>query len=365
MSLQPSVAARPPVAARQQIGERLVAQQAELASALVARQCIRQPYLAGRLGPTGRQAAVEDVGGHLAFLAQAVTAGRPELFGDHMAWAKVMLAQRGVPVADLAGRLRLLRELLAEALPAEAAAFATDVVDKGLANFVQMPLEVPSFLDPTAPLAELASDHLALLLRAERAVASQRILAAVAAGTPLRLIYLEVFQRTQREIGRLWQMNRISVAQEHYCTAATQMIISQLYPHIFSGSTHRVGTLVATGVAGDLHEIGVRMLADLFELDGWHACYLGGNTPTDAVLQTVAQQRAQVLAVSATLSLHLPAVQALIERLRADGRFSAVRVLVGGYPFNLVPGLWQQVGADGHAATAEAAITLARQWVCP
>ncbi len=183
------------------------------------------------------------------------------------------------------------------------------------------------------------------------------------AGTPVRMVYMEVFQRTQREIGRLWQMNAISVAQEHYCTAATQMIMSQLYPQIFSGSTQRVGTLVATCVAGDLHEIGVRMLADLFELDGWNAYYLGGNTPSDAVLQTLAEQQAQVLAVSATLSVHVPAVQDLIERLRADPQLAHVRVLVGGHSFNLAPGLWQQIGADGHAGTADEAIGLARRWV--
>jgi len=58
-------------------------------------------------------------------------------------------------------------------------------------------------------------------------------------------------------------MNEVSVAQEHYCTAATQLIMSQLYPHIFAGEkTER--TLIATCVAGDLHEIGIRMVSDLF-----------------------------------------------------------------------------------------------------
>ena len=39
------------------------------------------------------------------------------------------------------------------------------------------------------------------------------------------------FEPVQHEIGRLWQINHISVAHEHYCTSVTQMIMSELYPY--------------------------------------------------------------------------------------------------------------------------------------
>ena len=58
-----------------------------------------------------------------------------------------------------------------------------------------------------------------------------------------------MFQLSLREVGRLWQMNQISVAQEHYCTAATQLIMSQLYPYIFSGE-RRNRTLIAAYAGG-------------------------------------------------------------------------------------------------------------------
>ncbi|WP_425342659.1 B12-binding domain-containing protein [Methanolobus bombayensis] len=35
-------------------------------------------------------------------------------------------------------------------------------------------------------------------------------------------------------MGRLWQINYISVAQEHFCTAVTQKIMAKLYPYIIS-----------------------------------------------------------------------------------------------------------------------------------
>ena len=175
-------------------------------------------------------------------------------------------------------------------------------------------------------------------------------------------IYLHVFQATQHEVGRLWQLNEINVGQEHYCTAATQLVMSQLYPHIFTSGKH-VGTLVATCVAGDLHEMGIRMVTDFFEMDGWNTYYLGANTPAQAVLDVVVHRRAQVLAVSATISLHLRAVSELIEKVRARPECQALKIIVGGYPFRVAPELWRKVGADGWASSVDEAIEMANRWI--
>ncbi len=216
----------------------------------------------------------------------------------------------------------------------------------------------PSFLVPDAPLAALTRSYLTALLDGDRRQASTLVLDAVATGTPVKDIYLHVFQRAQYEVGRLWQVHDISVAQEHYCTAATQLIMSQLYPHIFSVARHE-GTFVATCVAGDLHEIGVRMVADFFEIDGWNTYYLGANTPDADVVAALIERKADFLGISATISGHLRAVSTLIKAVRANDACRDVRILVGGYPFAAKPDLWREMGADGTAVDAQAAIALA------
>lgn len=214
--------------------------------------------------------------------------------------------------------------------------------------------------DPS--LASLAQHYLEALLRGERHQATRLILDAVDRGTDVKDIYLHVFQPCQHEIGRLWQTNQVTVAQEHYCTAATQLIMSQLYSHIFNAE--RSGRrLVATCVGGELHEIGVRMVADFFEMEGWDTYYLGANTPAASILQTIVERQADILAISATMTFHVSAVSDLIRRVRATSSGRQVKILVGGYPFNISDGLWQKVGANGFARHAEAAITIAKQSV--
>ena len=349
------MSAREPLA-----GAALRTGQARLAGMLVDRQLAAHPEVEARYGASGRIKCLEDAAYHITYLAEAVEAGTSAPFDEYLAWAKVVLASRGIPQDDLARYLTLLRELLCEEFSSDVAGPALRILDLGLDALPRMPLEVPSFLIESAPLAHVAREYVALLQRGERRLASELILAAVDGGASVRDIYLDVFQRAQRELGRLWQMNRISVAQEHYCSAATQMIMSQLYPRIFSGRKVDA-TMVATCVAGNLHEIGVRMLADLFEAEGWNTIFLGSNTPTADVLKTVAERGAKLLAVSAALAVHIGAVKFLIERLRSEARFDHVFVLVGGVPFNHSPDLWSEVGADGHARDADEAIALGRR----
>jgi MerR family transcriptional regulator, light-induced transcriptional regulator len=107
----------------------------------------------------------------------------------------------------------------------------------------------------------------------------------------------------------------------------------------------------------------VRMVADFFEIDGWNTFYLGSNTPHESVIATVVQRGADVLAVSATISYHVEAVRDLITAVHQHPAAGGVKILAGGYPFNLDPDVWRKVGADGSASDAQQAIALANQLV--
>jgi MerR family transcriptional regulator, light-induced transcriptional regulator len=153
---------------------------------------------------------------------------------------------------------------------------------------------VTSHLLPAAPRGALAERYLELVRAGRRGEASDLILEAVRGGVHVKEIYLHVFQLAQWEVGRLWQTGQLSVAQEHFCTAATQWIMSQLYPWVFSGVRDR-GTMIVTAVPGELHELGIRMVADFFEMHGWDTAYLGANVPADGVAEAVTTREPDVL----------------------------------------------------------------------
>jgi len=172
----------------------------------------------------------------------------------------------------------------------------------------------------------------------------------------IKEIYCHVFEPCQYEIGRLWQSNVVSVAQEHYCTASTQLIMSQLYPYIFRSDRTFRGIIVAACVSGELHEMGARMLCDLLEMEGWNTIYLGANVPTAGIVDVLRDSHSDILAVSASMTFHIPSVREVIAAVRLAS--PATRILVGGYAFKIAPNLWRDVGADYWTKDASEAISL-------
>lgn len=333
-----------------------------LADAMTARHFRHHPELDVRYGVKGRIKCREDAAYHLRYLSEAIAADAPGLFADYAAWARVMLDGRGIPVEDLAENLAAMREVVCEALDDASANAVEAYIDQALARLSSQSGDLPTYVLDGAPFAELANRYLHALLQGDRHSASRLVMDAVEGGMAIRDIYLHVFQCAQYEVGRLWQMNKISVAHEHFCTAATQLIMSQLYPHIFS--TRKNGRrLVATCVGGDLHELGVRMVADFFEMEGWDTFYLGANTPTDSVVQCAVDRQAHVVGISATMTYHIQAVVDLVAALRRRPECADVKIMVGGYPFNKSPELWQTVGADGTARDASSAIEVVNSFL--
>ena len=342
--------------ASEAIGQR----RALLARALVTAEFERHPELAQLYGSAGRANWLHDAQTHLSYLAEALAFDNRALFIDYIAWSKVLLVRRGLPAAELAAQLASLAVVLRERLPAQAGTVAAQFVDAARQAMPAMPHDLPSDLDEETPMALLAHQYAMALLRGERDVASRLITEAVARGTSVGDIYLRVFQPAQHEVGRLWQRNDISAAREHYCTAATQVEMSRLYRHLRAGEKNG-RTLVATCVGSDPHVLGGRMVADFFEMAGWNTFYLGACASPAAVIQTLLERKADMLAVSATMPCHLSEVRRLLEAVRERPDCRRTPVLVGGRAFAADPDLWRKVGADGTGRDAREAVLVAER----
>ncbi len=318
------------------------------------------PEYAKRMGAEGWQKCREDVAYHIFYLADAVGAESQQLFLEYVKWVKVLFVSLGVPNDSFLESLKLLREEIA--LETEQSGRAVEYLDAAITAFRRISEEEESFILDDQPLGTLAKEYLDALLNRRRDKAVQMVLDAVEGGTDIRDIYEYVFQVTQWEIGRLWQQNIVSVAQEHYCTAVTQLVMSRLYPYIFSSEKNGL-VFVGTSVGDELHELGIRMIADFFELAGWDTVFLGASTPTESLVETAAAEGAHVVGISVTITYHIEKVREIIAALRARPELKKVKILAGGYPFNVDPELWRKVDADGTAASAREAIKKAHELI--
>ena len=168
-------------------------------------------------------------------------------------------------------------------------------------------------------------------------------------GIPLNDLYVEILAESMRRVGQLWHTNRITVDTEHYCTSVTQMAMAQMYPGLFD-TERRNRTLLCACPGNELHEMGARMVADLFENDGWDSIYLGAAVPEDSLLESVRESDPDLIALSVTMPQHLiPCRDAVFALKKA---FPDCKVAVGGRAFQVADGLWKQWPVDVYAADA-------------
>ena len=174
-------------------------------------------------------------------------------------------------------------------------------------------------------------------------------------------IYMKILEPALKKIGHLWEINKVSVDQEHIASEITTQIIYQLhsyFPHHYKN--HK--TMIGLTAGGELHEIGIKMVTDLLELNGWHTFYLGTNTPISSIIKAVHKYNPDLIAISATMSYHINSVENIITSIKNETS-GEIKFMVGGQVFNLEPNLWKKVKADGLATNAEKAVKIANQLV--
>ncbi len=173
--------------------------------------------------------------------------------------------------------------------------------------------------------------YLDSLLRSDTKGAMALVAEYINAGLPLGDICVDIIAEAMRRVGDLWHGHRISVDMEHYCTSVTQMALSQLYPLIF-GQKRRGKRVLVACVGSELHEIGARMVADLFEYHGWDSIYLGAAVPVEAIKSAAGEHRPDLVALSVTMPQHLPHCREAVKQLREQD--PGIKIAVGGNAFS-------------------------------
>lgn len=143
-------------------------------------------------------------------------------------------------------------------------------------------------------------------------------------------LYAQLFQASLYKVGELWERNAISVATEHLATAITEWLMTLAYPRIF-GAEHTGKKAVIACVAGEYHQIGAKMVADTFEMNGWEGYFLGANTPTDELMRFIDEKNPDILGLSLSISAHMSSLLALVDTISSI--HPDLSVVAGGQAF--------------------------------
>jgi methanogenic corrinoid protein MtbC1 len=304
---------------------------------------------------------LEDVHYHLEFLVAAVDAESIAQFVDYCGWAKILLNSRGIEVSHLIDNLQHLRSALKSKLSRKHFAEVEKYLQAGIDALPDLPAELPSEIAAERPYADIANSYLNALLQFDRTRAVNIVLKESSKGTGVKDIYRHIITPAQQEIGRLWQLGKLTVVHEHYCTAATEIVMAELFRHLVPPGPARDLRLMAFCVEGERHCIGVKMLADLMMLEGWQVQYVGQDTPTSSVIRFVCEEKPAIVAVSVTVAKNIKSLESLIQALRANPACAAAKVMIGGRSASME--LCKRIGADGYAQCIGDAVEVANRLI--
>ncbi len=212
---------------------------------------------------------------------------------------------------------------------------------------------------PIAELDQLRVRYLAAQLRGDRREAVRLVDEGAALGaTPLELAD-HVVRGAQREIGLLWETNKLGIAEEHMATAISHLVLAQLYERADQAPPNGKHVIVAC-VQGELHELPARLVADALDTAGFTVRYLGADVPVDGLVSMVRASAPDLLCLSSTMSFHGKALRETVTRIRAlPGPY--LPIAIGGAATVWSPGLVAELGADLTASNAADLILATKQ----
>lgn len=217
-----------------------------------------------------------------------------------------------------------------------------------------------STVSATPSLDALAWRYLAALLAGDRREAVRVVLhEGWRRGVSAPQLELGVITVAQRELGRLWEEGRITIAEEHLATSISELTIATLYVHLPRRPRITRRAIVAC-VEGERHALGGRIAADFLEMAGFDVRFLGGDVPTASLLAMVGSMRPDVVALSATMALHIPEVEAAVAGVRRIGG-TKLPLLLGGGLTTWAPELEARLDVTVFGGAPDAAAEVARR----
>jgi methanogenic corrinoid protein MtbC1 len=196
-------------------------------------------------------------------------------------------------------------------------------------------------------------DHLA---RRDRKAAVRQALGLLEASTTVQDVVQGLLGPAQAEVGRRWEANQWSVADEHAATAITDAVLGALGWRIEAAEDQ--GHVVVTCAEGEWHSLPARMAAEVLRLHGWQVTFLGASAPADHLRRFLAEVGAVGVVISCAVPIFLGGAQRSIQAAHA----AEVPALVGGRGFGRDDLRARRLGAEGWAPDAVAAARLLGKW---
>jgi 5-methyltetrahydrofolate--homocysteine methyltransferase len=161
------------------------------------------------------------------------------------------------------------------------------------------------------------------------------------------------------EVGRRFECEDYFVPELLLAARAMKAALALIRPLLASSGAEPASRVVIGTVKGDLHDIGKNIVASMLEGGGFEITDLGADVAPEKFVDAVRANRANLVCLSALLTVTMSSMKTTIEALSAAGLRGQAKIMVGGAP--VTQRYANEIGADGYGENAAVAVALARK----
>lgn len=180
------------------------------------------------------------------------------------------------------------------------------------------------------PNSKYSEDYLKSILTGDRKSSIKVINECLLSEPNLLNVYEDVVKNALYRVGELWELNKISVADEHMSTAVTESVLNELYPKILTAN-YVAKSVVVASIENEYHKIGARMVADTFDFMGWNTHFIGANVPLNDLIRFLEDKKPDLVALSVSIYFHMPVIKKTVKEI--NKRIPGLRIILGGQAF--------------------------------
>ncbi|MEM2254860.1 MAG: cobalamin-dependent protein, partial [Candidatus Bathyarchaeia archaeon] len=122
-----------------------------------------------------------------------------------------------------------------------------------------------------------------------------------------------------------------------------------------------LGKVVIGTVAGDIHDIGLDIVAFMLEINGFEVYNLGVDVPPEKFVEKIKETGAPIVGLSGFLTIAFDSMKQTVEAIKKAGLRDKVKIMIGGG--QITEEVRQYVGADAYGKDAMEAVALAKKWM--
>jgi corrinoid protein of di/trimethylamine methyltransferase len=178
-----------------------------------------------------------------------------------------------------------------------------------------------------------------------------------------RLDLLEVIEKGYvpglQKVGELWEKGEYFLPELISSAEGMKAAMSVLQPELKKAHLDAPvrGRVVIGTIEGDIHDIGKNLVASMMQARGFDVQDLGADVKLERFIEKAEETGADFICLSSLLTTTMLNQKKFMELLRSRNLAGRYKVLVGGAP---VTQRWAaEIGADGYAENAPAAVRLA------